>query len=84
MANLERERKEDAVKEEISGEPIRKPVFKIKRPKRKKKFERQIQKTKRYAIRLWGFGFDVKAQGGDVIGEYNWVINSNNKTLKKY
>ena len=37
MANLERERKEDAVKEEISGEPIRKPVFKIKRPKRKKK-----------------------------------------------
>ena len=40
MANLERERKEDAVKEEISGEPIRKPVFKIKRPKRKKKIER--------------------------------------------
>ena len=36
----ERERKEDAVKEEISGEPIRKPVFKIKRPKRKKKIER--------------------------------------------
>ena len=46
MANLERERKEDAVKEEISGEPIRKPVFKIKRPKRKKKLNGRFRKQR--------------------------------------
>ena len=43
VSRRERRRKQDTVKEEIGGESIRKPVFKIKRPRRKKKnYERQI------------------------------------------